>query len=108
MTKYRTHGHDITPAPPKAKPQDKPGIGANKLGVYDHGPDGKLRLRAQVGPKMSSAGVSRFHGRLGSKVRTVDGKKGWVAPDRNVTGGFGSAQKAKLAAQLRQAKGSNS
>jgi len=110
-TKFRTHGHDLTPPPPKAKPQDKPGtIGANKLGVYDHDHDGKLRLRAQVGPKMTSSGVSRFHGKLGSKVRTVDGRKAWVAPtDGNVTGGaFGSAQKAKRRGQLLQAKGSNS
>jgi hypothetical protein len=106
MTKFRTNTHDIMP-PPRAKVVKPGAIGGNKIGVYDHGPDGELRLRGQVGPKMSSAGVSRFHGKLGSTIRTVAGRKAWVAPtDGNVTGGFGSAQKAKLAAQLRGDKGS--
>jgi hypothetical protein len=99
--------HDtLTPPHPKRK-REKPGaIAANKLGVYDHGPDGELRLRGQVGPTMTSSGVSRFHGKLGSTIQTVRGRKAWVAPDRNVTGGFGSAQNAKRMAQLRQARGS--
>ena len=103
--KFRTTGHDVM-RPARAK-VGKPGkIGANKIAVYDHGPDGELRLRGQCGPAMTSSGVSRFHGKLGSKIQIVSGKKAWVAPDRNVVGGFGLAQKAKLAAQLRTDKGS--
>jgi hypothetical protein len=100
-TKYRTTGYDVHPhATPKVA---KPGkISDGKLGVYD----AQLRLRGVVGPKMTSSGVARFHGQLGSTIQTVAGKKAWVAPDRNVTGGFGSAQKAKRAGQLQQAKGS--
>jgi hypothetical protein len=37
----------------------------------------------------------------------VRGQTAWIA-DGNVTGGNGSAQKAKLRGQLLQAKGSNS
>ena len=105
MSQYRTTGHDVM-QPARAK-AEKPGkIGEQKLGVYDHGPNGELRLRGQCGPAMTSIGVSRFHGKLGSKIQIVSGKRAWVAPDRNVVGGFGSAQKAKLAAQLRTDKGS--
>lgn len=107
MTKYRTRGPDVHQHP-ENKRAAKPGkIGENKLGVYDHGPDGELRLRAQVGPKMTSGGVARFHGKLGSTIQRVAGRKAWVAPPNgNVTGAFGAAQKAKLAAQLRGDKGS--
>jgi hypothetical protein len=103
--KYRSNTHDVMPPP--IKRTAKPGkIGANKIGVYDHGPDGEVRLRGQCGPAMTSSGVSRFHGKLGSKIQIVGGRKAWVAPDRNVNGAFGSAQNAKRAGQLRQANGS--
>ncbi len=105
MTKYRTTGHDVM-RPGRAKAV-KPGkVGEGRLGIYDHAPNGDLRLRGQCGPLMTSNGVSRFHGILGSKIQIVSGKKAWVAPDRNVVGGFGSAQKAKLAKQLRTDRGS--
>ena len=109
MAQYRTTGHDVM-QPARAKTA-KPGkIGANKIGIYDHGPDGELRLRGQCGPLMTSNGVSRFHGKLGSTIQTVAGRKAWVAPDRSIVGGVGSAQtsraKAKLAAQLRTDRGS--
>jgi len=105
MTKYRTTTPDVMPPPHPKRKREKPGaIGENKLGVYDRGPDGELRLRGQVGPKMTSGGVSRFHGKPGSKIQIVGGRKAWVAPTTgNVTGGNGSARRA---GQLRQARGS--
>ena len=107
--KYRTTGHDVM-HPTRAKAV-KPGkIGDQKLGVYDHGPDGELRLRGQVGRLATSSTAARFHGKLGSTIQTVGSREAWVAPDRSIVGGVGSAQssraKAKLAAQLRTDKGS--
>jgi hypothetical protein len=108
MTKYRTTGPDVHHdlAPKVVKPGK---IGATKLGVYDRGANGELRLRGQVGALATSSTAARFHGKLGSTVQTVAGRKAWVAPD-NIVGGFGSAQssraKAKLAAQLRTDRGS--
>ncbi len=109
MTKFRTTGHDVM-HPARARTA-KPGkVGEGRLGIYDHAPNGELRLRGQCGPLMTSNGVSRFHGKLGSTIQTVGGRKAWVAPDRSIVGGVGSAQssraKAKLAAQLRTDRGS--
>jgi hypothetical protein len=108
MMKYRTSGYDVHHQ--MTTKVVKPGkIGATKLGVYDHGPDGELRLRGQVGALATGSTAARFHGKLGSTVQTVAGRKAWVAPD-NIVGGCGSAQssraKAKLAAQLRTDRGS--
>jgi hypothetical protein len=78
--KFRTSAQD---APPPYKPtrEIRPGVVApNRIGVYDRGPDGKPRLRGQVGPKMTSAGVARFHGQHGSKLGVVDGRTAWVLP----------------------------
>jgi hypothetical protein len=110
MAKFRTTGPDVHQHP-ENKRAAKPGkIGATKLGVYDRGANGELRLRGQVGALATSSTAARFHGKLGSTVQTVAGRKAWVAPD-NIVGGYGSAQssraKAKLAAQLRGDKGSN-
>ncbi len=105
MTKFRTTGHDVMPPP--IKRSAKPGaIGQWKLGVYDHGPDGELRLRGQVGPKMTSSGVSRFHGKLGSTVRTVAGRKAWVAPTSKPDNAIIRSQKSKLATSLKMDRGS--
>lgn len=85
----------------------KPGkIAANKIGVYDHGPDGALRLRGQVGVLATQSTAARFHGKLGSTLGKVAGRPAWIAPDRNITSAFGSAQKVKLAKQLMTARGS--
>jgi hypothetical protein len=103
--KYRTTGPDVHHHP-ESKRTAKPGkIGETKLGVYDHGPDGKLRLRGQVGALATSSTAARFHGKLGSTLGRVAGKKAWIAPARVSGGGFG-AQKAKRAGQLRQDRGS--
>ncbi len=104
--KCRTHGHDVM-QPARAKAA-KPGkIGEGKLGVFDRGPDGELRLRGQVGALATSSTAARFHGKLGSTIQIVGGRKAWVAPARVSGDGFASAQRAKRAAQLRQDKGSN-
>ncbi len=73
--KYRTTGHDVLAPKPKAKPQDKAGtIPAHKLGVYDH----RGRLRAQVGFKMTAAGVSRFlDGRAAYLSKDEKGRQCW-------------------------------
>jgi hypothetical protein len=105
-TKYRTDGRDARPPERAPKPQDKPGtIGAGKLGVYDH----RGRLRGQVGPKATAATAARFTGQHGSKLGTgPDGKPAWLGPkpNRNVIGGNGSPQAAKLAKQIKTSRGS--
>ena len=72
--KCRTHGHDVM-QPARAKAA-KPGkIGEGKLGVFDRGPDGELRLRGQVGALATSSTAARFHGKLGSTIQIVGGRK---------------------------------
>ena len=101
---YRTTGYDVHRR--TTTKVIKPGkIGATKLGVYDHGPDGELRLRGQVGALATSSTAARFHGKLGSTLGKVAGKKAWISPAHVSGGGFG-AQRAKRAGQLRQDKGS--
>jgi hypothetical protein len=107
MTKYRTQTHDA-PEPHKSK-AIKPGrVGENKIGVYDHGPNGALRLRGQVGHTATAMTAARFHSQLGSKLGTgPDGKQAWIAPASSKSNRMARAQKETLAASLRAAKGSN-
>jgi hypothetical protein len=98
--KFRINTPD---APEPRKPKvGKPGkIGDGKIGVYD----AKLRLRGVVGPLATATTAARFHGQLGSTIRTVAGRKAWVAP----TSGRNSAaqrQMVKLRASLRADRGS--
>src|ERR1017187_5335466 len=96
---YRITGYDtVPPLHPKRTRQKTGAIGDGKLGVYDHGPDGELRLRGQVGALATSSTAARFHGKLGSTLGKVAGKKAWVAPARGSGGGF-VGQKAKRAWQ---------
>jgi hypothetical protein len=100
MAKYRTTGPDVHPG--TVRRASKPGkLGDGKIGVYD----AKLRLRGVVGPLATATTAARFHGQFGSTIRTVAGRKAWVAP----TSGHNSAaqqQMAKLRASLRAARGS--
>ncbi len=86
MTKFRTNTPD---APERRAPkQTKPGrVSDGKLGVYD----GKGRLRGIVGPKATSSTAARFHGQLGSKLGTKDGKPAWIAPTLGAVSAEGSA-----------------
>jgi hypothetical protein len=70
-------------APIRRKPATvRPGkVGSGKIAVYDFGPDGKLRMRGQVGPLATSNTCARFHRKLGSKLgKGPDGRKAWIAP----------------------------
>ena len=58
-----------------------------KVGVYD----GKGRLRGLVGPKATAATAARFHGQLGRKLGTKDGKPAWIAPTLGAVSAEGSA-----------------
>ena len=90
-------GFDKTLHPGTVRKVGKPGkIGDGKIGVYDS----QLRLRGTCGPKMTSVGVSRFHGQLGSTIRIVAGKKAWVAPTSGPNKAA-AAQRANLAKSLK-------
>jgi hypothetical protein len=105
-TTFRTIGPDVLQKPPKAKPQDRPGaVQHGRLAIID----GKGRHRGTVGPRATSATVARFIGQHGAKLgRGPNGKHAWIGPkaDRNVIGGHGSPQAAKLDKQLRTDRGS--
>ena len=61
----------------------KPGqIPEGRIGVYD----AKKQLRGHVGPKASSVTCSRFHGQLGAKLGTVDGRLAWTLPQTSAAG----------------------
>jgi hypothetical protein len=103
--KFRTNTHDIMP-PTRTKAAKPGAIGQQKLGVYDRGPDGELRLRGQVGVLATSSTAARFHGKLGSKIgKGPDGKKAWIAPTSGPNKAAAAAN-AKLAKQLKMDRGS--
>ena len=100
MAKYRTTGPDVHAG--TAREVGKPGkIGDGKIGVYD----AQLRLRGQVGPKATASTAARFHGQLGSTIRTVAGRKAWVAPTSGPNKAA-AAQRATLAKSLKADRGS--
>jgi hypothetical protein len=100
MGKYRTTGPDVHHR--AVRKVGKPGkIGDGKIGVYD----AKLRLRGVVGPLATATTAARFHGQLGSTIRTVAGRKAWVAPTSGPNKAAAAAN-ARLAASLRADRGS--
>lgn len=118
MTKYRTKGPDVTPPEPKKKPEDKPGtLHEHHIPIFDH----EGNHRGHVGPKATSAVVSRFIGQHGAKLGKKDGKTAWIGPkppppkppqvDPTAvavaeTQAKHGPQEHKLAIELSQAKGS--
>lgn len=120
MAKFRSRGPDVHPGT-AVRNVGKPGtIADGKLGVYDHGPTGKLRLRGVVGHNATSSTAARFHKKLGSVLGVVSGKKAWIAPkptellgsfsgDRDQPTNAGGSPKSSAipyAASVRAARGS--
>jgi hypothetical protein len=79
MKKFRTDNRDsnLTLADVSAQgtTAGAPSIPVNKIGVYDSAG----RMRGMVGLSATSATASRFHGRLGSKLGTKNGRPAWLA-----------------------------
>ena len=100
MKKYRTTGHDIAPAvtPKRVAPGS---LDEHHIQIFDHAGN----ARGHVGPKATAAVVSRFTHTADNRLGKKNGKTAWIGskPKSRVNATAG----AKLAAQLRQDKGSN-
>jgi hypothetical protein len=100
MSKYRVSAYD---APKRTAKTVKPGtLPDNKIPIFDH----KGNRRGHVGRLASSATVSRFTGTPSNKLVKKDGGDAWVADKPIKPNTAARSQNAKLAAQLRQDKGS--
>lgn len=105
MTKFRTHGPDVHPG--AVRKVAKPGIiPSGKIPIYDHDPAGKLRLRGVVGPTAPSSVAARFHGKLGSTIGVVGGRKCWIAPKQAATSKAPAANNARVATSIKTDRGS--
>lgn len=101
MTKFRT-GRDVMPPERKTKEPTPGELPSSRIPIYD----AKGRRRGHVGRSASEATVARF-GVTDAKLGKKDGRDAWIGGSGKVTGGYGSAQDAKLTRSLRAAKGSN-
>jgi hypothetical protein len=96
MTKFRTNTHDAPERLP-TKPADKPGaLPPHRIPVIVDG-----QRAGHVGYKASAATVKRF-GAQRAKLGTHEGRPAWIG----ISGRGSIKPDAKLAAQLRTAKGS--
>lgn len=79
----RKNTHDVMPKPPKAKPEDKPGlVPKDRIPILDH----LGQTRGHCGPRMTAAGVSsRFLGGRDVTLQKIDGRDCWKATRDHLT-----------------------